>query len=97
MKSGTSLTARKSFSHDDLNEEADLIDGELINASVTKIQNAFEDGHDGTDGAFSLEEFLDFMGVNGADEDNSAVRYGTIMLSIAMLKDIDHSAGGEVQ
>ena len=98
MKSGKSLSSRKLSLHDsEVNEDAELIDGELINAQVTKIQNAFEVEHDGTDRAISLEEFLDFMGVNSVDEDNSAVRYGTIMLPIALLKDIDHSAGGEVE
>ena len=96
IKSGTSLSTKKTSTHDtEMNDDVELIDGELINASVTKIQNALEEDEN-DDGAISLEEFLDFMGVNGADEDNSAVRHSTIMLPIAMMKNIDHSAAAEV-
>ena len=97
-KSGKSLSSKRPFVQDsDIGEDIEMIDGELINASVTKIRDALEDEQDGSDGAISLEEFLDFMGVNNGDEDNTAVRYGTIMLPIAMLKDIDQSAAGEVE
>ena len=83
------MSTKKHLTHDtEMNDDVELIDGELINASVTKIQNALEEDEN-DDGAISLEEFLDFMGVNGADEDNSGAT-STIMLPIAMMKNIDH-------